>query len=280
MARILVVDDSVSVRRVIERALAARHFDVVTASCASEATERIDADVPDLVICDVILPDGDGYHVCEHVRRHPRLGAVPVLLISGIADGSVLQRAAEVGASDVMFKPFSAEDLVRKTEDLLPGPAVSTTTVEADPMTSPTPPGPDRPEPMPDWAPPAPDLKNSLEQFVALGGVRSVVVADREGFLVEAAGDLDLPADVTAALASCLVDSSEGLGSDLGRGALTGMMLEYESGTVLLYGIGSSALLAVAVDDSAVLGKVRYYARKVVPQLASAFTSDVAVCRA
>src|SRR5262249_15423686 len=209
---------------------------------------RLGPAVPDLALGGVTRPEGAGYHVGEHVRRPPRLGAVPVLLISGIADGSVLQRAAEVGASDVMFKPFSAEDLVRKTEDLLLGPAVSTT-VEADPMTSPAPHGPDRPEPMPDWAPPAPDLKNSLEQFVALGGVRSVVVADRGGSLVEAAGDLDLPADVTAALASCLVDSSEGLGSDLGRGALTGMMLEYESGTVLLYGIGSSALLAVVVDD-------------------------------
>src|SRR5262245_1229845 len=249
MATVLVVDDSVSVRQVIERALAARHFDVVTASCADEAIQRIDAGAPDLVICDVILPDRDGFHVCEYVRRHSRVASAPVLLISGIANSSVLQRAAAVGGSDVMFKPFAAEDLVRKTEELLSGLSVSPNVVETvDPSEHPG------AETMRDWAPPAQDLKNTLEQFVALGGVRTVVLADREGLLIEAAGDLDLSADVTAALASCLVESSEGLGRDLGRGALSGMMLEYASGTLLVHGIGSSAILAIFVDGSAVLG--------------------------
>src|SRR5262245_20856907 len=119
MAKVLVVDDSVSVRKVVERALVGGHHSVVCAGSADEAIQRIDADEPHLVICDVILPDRDGYAVCEHVRRHPRLAGIPVLLISGIVNSSVLQRAAEVRASDVMFKPFAAEDLVRKTDELL-----------------------------------------------------------------------------------------------------------------------------------------------------------------
>ena len=280
MATVLVVDDSVSVRRVIERALAAHHFDVVTASCAEEAIQRIDAGAPDLVICDVILPDHDGFHVCEYVRRHPRAASAPVLLISGIANSSVLQRAAAVGGSDVMFKPFAAEDLVRKTEELLSGLSVPPTPVEAVHPSASSEHGRHGEEALRDWAAPAQDLKNILEQFVALGGVRAVVVADREGLLIEAVGDLDLPADVTAALASCLVESSEGLGRDLDRGALTGMMLEYASGTLLVHGIGASAMLAVFVDGTAVLGKVRYYAKKVLPELASALAGEIVVSRA
>ena len=279
MATVLVVDDSVSVRRVIERALAARHFDVVTASCAEEAIQRIDAAAPDLVICDVILPDQDGFHVCEYVRQHSRAASAPVLLISGIANSSVLQRAATVGGSDVMFKPFAAEDLVRKTEELLSGLSVPPNPVATLHASGPSEPGPQGEEPVRDWTPPAQDLKNILEQFVALGGVRAVVLADREGLLIEEAGDFDLPADVTAALASCLVESSEGLGRDLDRGALTGMMLEYASGTLLVHGIGSSAMLAVFVDGTAVLGKVRYYAKKVLPELASALATEVVVSR-
>src|ERR1043165_6463538 len=113
MPKVLVVDDSVSVRRGVERALAERQMHVVSAGWADEAIERFESEQPDLLVCDVVLPDHDGYHVCAHVRAHPRLNAVPVLLISGIVSSTVLQRAAEVQASDVMFKPFAPDDLER-----------------------------------------------------------------------------------------------------------------------------------------------------------------------
>jgi CheY-like chemotaxis protein len=267
MAKVLVVDDSVSVRKVIERALAARHLDVVAAASGEEAIQRIDVEEPDLIICDVILPDKDGYQVCEHVRGHPRLSRTPVLLISGVVSSAVLQRAAEVRSNDVMFKPFAAEDLVRKTDELLGLVGF--------------PPGvPERaPEPPLAWAP-ALGVKGCLEQFVAVGGVRCVVLADRDGLLIESAGGLDLPAEATAALAGCLAESSDGLGRELGRGGLMGMMLEYESGTLVLHGVGAAAMLAIVVDSPAVLGKVRYYAKKVLPEISRALASEVLACQA
>jgi len=276
MPKVLVVDDSVSVRKVIERALGGRHVDVVSAGGAQEAIERFDADEPDLVICDVILPDRDGYHVCEHVRAHPRLSRVPVLLISGIVNSTVLQRAAEVRSNDVMFKPFEADDLVRKVDHLL----AMTAPASPTPTATPAPAAPRAPEPPPAVTAPstlnAPglDVKGCLEQFVSIGGVRAVVLADRDGFLVEAAGDPELSTEATAALAGCLAESSDGLGRELSRGALMGMMLEYESGTLVLHGVGSSAMLAILVDGTAVLGKIRYYAKKVLPELARALASD------
>ncbi|HXG15204.1 MAG TPA: response regulator [Calidithermus sp.] len=125
MTKVLVVDDSLSVRKVVEKALGGRNVEVLSAATAGEAIERIDRDRPDLVVCDVILPDKDGYEVCEYVRAHPTLARIPVLLISGVVNSTVLARAAEVQSSDVMFKPFAADELVRKIDGLLHGRAAN-----------------------------------------------------------------------------------------------------------------------------------------------------------
>ena len=119
MPRVLVVDDSLSVRKMVERALEMKGFDVLSASSGAEAMERIGSAMPDLVVCDVVMPDVDGYRICEFVRTHPSLSETPVLLISGIVNSAVLERAAQVGSSDVMRKPFTADDLARKVEELL-----------------------------------------------------------------------------------------------------------------------------------------------------------------
>jgi len=109
-----------------------------------------------------------------------------------------------------------------------------------------------------------------LGQFVAIEGVQWAVLADREGFLLEAAPATMSDPEVAGALSSCLAESSEGLGRELGRGALHGMMLEYERGMVVIYGVGAGALLAIALTEPSVLGKVRYYAKKCLPELMQA----------
>jgi len=116
-----------------------------------------------------------------------------------------------------------------------------------------------------------PSVKQRLDEIAGAAGVRYVVLSDREGFLIETAGDLAPDADeVAGALASCLAEASQGIGRELGQGQLVGTILEYEAGTVLLHSVGSTALLAVLVDDPGALGKVRYYVRKTVPELVRA----------
>jgi len=107
-----------------------------------------------------------------------------------------------------------------------------------------------------------------LAQFLAMDGVQWAVLADREGFVVEATANAGVDADVAAALSACLAESSDGLGRELGRGALQGVILEYEKGMVVLYGVAASGLLAVGISEPSVLGKVRYYARRALPELA------------
>jgi len=114
-------------------------------------------------------------------------------------------------------------------------------------------------------------LKQRLQALASTPGIRFVVLTDREGFLIETAGDLSPDADeVAGALASCLAEASDGIGRELGQGRLVGTILEYEGGTLLLHGVGPSALLAVLVGDPGALGKVRYYVRKEVPELVRA----------
>src|SRR5262249_44446969 len=167
MPKVLVVDDSLSVRKVVEKALTGRGVEVLSAATGTEAIERIEQERPDIVVCDVILPDKDGYKVCEFVRAHPALARIPVLLISGVVNSTVLGRAAEIQANDVMFKPFAAEELVRKIDGLLgsrvitPAPLAPTPPAAhsraAEPDLNedePSPPAPPSPPPPP--APPRP----------------------------------------------------------------------------------------------------------------------------
>jgi CheY-like chemotaxis protein len=280
MPKVLVVDDSLSVRKVVEKALAGRRMDVLSAASGAEAIERIERDRPDIVVCDVILPDKDGYQICQFVRSHPTVARMPVLLISGVVNSTVLARAAEVQSNDVMFKPFATEQLILKIDALLAGAANGATAAGA---TSLTPPpvatAPAAPEPSPVAAMPSvaaidpgpeTDLKIRLAALAGTSGVRFVALADREGFLIEGAGEAVPEIEVAAALAACLGESSEGIGRELGHGGLRGMMLEYETGTLLLHGVGPSALLAVLVTDAAALGKIRYLVKKTLAEIQQA----------
>ena len=301
MPKVLVVDDSLSVRKVVEKALEARGLQVLAAASGAEAIQMLERNHPDVVICDVILPDRDGFQICEYVRSHAVIGATPVLLISGIDNGTVQARAAEVRSDEVLFKPFGVEDLVRKIDRLLGTRANGSASRENDSTLAegaateaapaPASPAPAAASPVPAAASPVPGeppvpaatptaseaseppegIKDRLAALATTPGVRFVVLTDREGFLIETAGDLSPETDeVAGALASCLAEASDGIGRELGQGQLLGTILEYEAGTLLLQAVGPQALLAVLVDEPGALGKIRYYVRKVVPDLARA----------
>jgi CheY-like chemotaxis protein/predicted regulator of Ras-like GTPase activity (Roadblock/LC7/MglB family) len=264
MSKVLVVDDSLSVRKVVERALAGRQIDVVCAASGSEAIEQLERDAPDVVVCDVVMPDRDGYEICEFIKHHPRLAHTPVLLMSGIVNDEVRERAARAQSAGILAKPFAADDLLRHLDGLLAQrpatPArsaasrVSAAAADTAPMTD---------------TPPVPEGTAAiLAEFVGMDGVQWAVLADREGFVIEATANAGVDADVAAALSACLAESSEGLGRELGRGALQGLILEYEKGMVVVYGVTTTGLLAIGISEPNVLGKVRYYARRALPELA------------
>jgi hypothetical protein len=100
-----------------------------------------------------------------------------------------------------------------------------------------------------------------------LAGVSLTALIDREGALMEVAGGLLPDAELAGALAACLVESTDGVGRALTQGRLQSLIIEYDAGVVLLNAVGPGAMLAVVLDDPAVLGKVRYHVKKALPDL-------------
>jgi twitching motility two-component system response regulator PilG len=111
--RILIIDDSDTIRRSAERFLSHAGHQVVLAADGLDALSKIaDAD-PDLIFCDILMPRLDGYQTCALVKKNARFHAVPFIMLSskdGLFDHA---RAAVAGATALMAKPFSEEGLLQ-----------------------------------------------------------------------------------------------------------------------------------------------------------------------
>src|SRR2546423_13595755 len=106
-------------REVIKIAFRRENIDVVTYPDAASALEQLEQSAPDVVITDVIMPDKDGYEVCQHIKKHPKLGKVPVILMSGVVNRAVADKAFSVKADELIRKPFQPQDLITRVRHLL-----------------------------------------------------------------------------------------------------------------------------------------------------------------
>jgi DNA-binding response OmpR family regulator len=113
------IDDSATMREVVKIAFRRENFNVVTCSDMASAVTLFEQTVPDAVISDVIMPDKDGYQLCEFIKQHPTLGATPVFLMSGVVNKEVAERAHQVKADELIRKPFHPQDLVARVKKLL-----------------------------------------------------------------------------------------------------------------------------------------------------------------
>lgn len=113
------IDDSATMREVIKIAFRKENIQVITCADAASALEQFNQVAPDVVITDVIMPDTDGYQVCEFIKQHDRLGKTPVILMSGVVNRSVAERATAVKADELIRKPFQPQDLIVRVRNLL-----------------------------------------------------------------------------------------------------------------------------------------------------------------
>src|ERR1700719_3831810 len=113
------IDDSATMREVVKIAFRRENFNVVTCSDMAFAVAQFEQTIPDAVISDVIMPDKDGYQLCEFIKRRPLLGGTPVFLMSGVVNKEVAERAHEVKADELIRKPFHPQDLVARVKKLL-----------------------------------------------------------------------------------------------------------------------------------------------------------------
>lgn len=112
MARILVVDDDEMLIKLLDYMFSSKGHQVSVANTGSKALSMIDAEVPDLMLLDMMLPEMDGMEVLRLLKASDR--QFPVILVSAIDDTDVVNQAMKMGAADHCSKPFKASDLYNK----------------------------------------------------------------------------------------------------------------------------------------------------------------------
>jgi CheY-like chemotaxis protein len=113
------IDDSATMREVIKIAFRRENITVITAGDAASAIAQFEQTPPDAVITDVIMPDQDGYSVCSQIKQHPQFSKTPVILMSGVVNKSVADKAVAVGADELIRKPFQPQDLIARVRNFL-----------------------------------------------------------------------------------------------------------------------------------------------------------------
>ena len=104
---VLVVDDELSARLIMRATLEESGFDVVEADSVREAWQQFENHQPDLLILDVILPDGNGIKLCADIRQLPQGRNLPIAMATGLYDELSIQQAYQSGATDFNTKPIS-----------------------------------------------------------------------------------------------------------------------------------------------------------------------------
>lgn len=118
-ARVLIVDDIPTNVRLLEARLTAEYFDVRTASSGREALAICDSEDIDIVLLDVMMPEMDGFEVCQRLKSSQKTGHIPVLMITALDQPSDRVRGLEVGADDFLTKPVDDIQLMARVKSLV-----------------------------------------------------------------------------------------------------------------------------------------------------------------
>jgi chemosensory pili system protein ChpA (sensor histidine kinase/response regulator) len=115
----LVVDDSITVRRVTQRLLERNGMRVLTARDGLDALALLADNSPDVILLDIEMPRMDGYEVAAEVRRNPRTARIPIIMITSRVGEKHRARAIELGVDDYLGKPYQEGQLLEAIEPLL-----------------------------------------------------------------------------------------------------------------------------------------------------------------
>ena len=111
--KVLVIDDSNTIRRSAEIFLKQGGYEVVLAEDGFDALSKVNDHAPDVIFCDILMPRLDGYQTCAIIKRNPRFARTPVIMLSskdGLFDKA---RGRMVGSKDYLTKPFTKDQLLQ-----------------------------------------------------------------------------------------------------------------------------------------------------------------------
>ncbi|KPF56171.1 MULTISPECIES: PleD family two-component system response regulator [Rhizobium/Agrobacterium group] len=118
-ARILVVDDIPANVKLLEARLMAEYFDVLTASNGRDALDICDRTQVDVILLDIMMPEMDGFEVCERLKSNPRTAHIPVVMVTALDQPSDRVRGLQAGADDFLTKPVNDLQLISRVKSLV-----------------------------------------------------------------------------------------------------------------------------------------------------------------
>ena len=104
--RILLADDSITIQKVVELTFSDGDYEVVAVNNGAKAIQKLAEMRPDIILSDIIMPEKNGYEVCEYVKSHPEYRTIPVVLLTGTFEPFDPDRADKAGCDAVVTKPF------------------------------------------------------------------------------------------------------------------------------------------------------------------------------
>ncbi len=113
MTKILVIEDELAVREIIVEMLCAEKFDVIHAADGQAGVQLAQAHSPDLIICDIMMPNLDGYGVLTALRQQPSTAIIPFIFLTAKISKEDLRQGMELGADDYLTKPFTRDELLQ-----------------------------------------------------------------------------------------------------------------------------------------------------------------------
>lgn len=114
--RLLLIDDDPNLILLVKDYLEFRGYEVITTENGREALQILEQEIPDMIICDVMMPEMDGYTFVNNVRQDERISWIPVLFLSAKGQSQDRVKGLNTGADVYMVKPFEPEELVAQVE--------------------------------------------------------------------------------------------------------------------------------------------------------------------
>src|SRR5688572_9316304 len=136
--KILLADDSITIQKVVELTFSDGDYGVSAVNNAAKAIQKLSESRPDIILSDILMPEKNGYEVCEFVKSHPEYRNIPVILLTGTFEPFDPDRAEKAGCDAVVTKPFESQSLIHKVDELIANASAASAAAAPAPVAAPS----------------------------------------------------------------------------------------------------------------------------------------------